>query len=52
MKDYFGGSNGLTGYSSVYKDLNPYSEGIDWGIVRYSRDDLWSVTVGWVPPRP
>ncbi|WP_228943039.1 branched-chain amino acid ABC transporter permease [Nocardioides sp. Leaf374] len=48
MKDYFGGSNGLTGYSSVYKDLNPYSEGIDWGIVRYSRDDLWSVTVGWV----
>lgn len=53
MKDYFGGSNGLNGYSSTYKDLNIYTalgmsrEGIDLGIIRYSRDDLWSITVGW-----
>lgn len=47
MKDTFGGSNGLTGYSSAYKDLNPYSDGLDWGFIRYSRDDLWNITVGW-----
>jgi ABC-type branched-subunit amino acid transport system permease subunit len=47
MKDTFGGSNGLTGFSRTYKDLNPYADGIDWGFIRYSRDDLWSVTVGW-----
>ncbi|WP_182526394.1 branched-chain amino acid ABC transporter permease [Nocardioides dongkuii] len=47
LKDQFGGSNGLTGYSRTYKDFNPYSEGIDWGFIRYSRDDLWNVTVGW-----
>jgi ABC-type branched-subunit amino acid transport system permease subunit len=47
-KDTFGGSNGLTGYSKTYKDLNPYSGGIDWGFIRYSQDDLWSVTVGWI----
>lgn len=47
MKDAFGGSNGLTGYSSAYKDLNPYSDGLDWGFIRYSRDDLWNITVGW-----
>ncbi|WP_122817263.1 branched-chain amino acid ABC transporter permease [Nocardioides pantholopis] len=47
MKDTFGGSNGLTGYSSAYKDLNPYSEGLDLGAISFSRDDLWNVTVGW-----
>ncbi|GAA4805746.1 branched-chain amino acid ABC transporter permease [Nocardioides caeni] len=47
MKESFGGSNGLTGYSKPYKDLNPYDGGLDLGIIRFSRDDLWSVTVGW-----
>ncbi|WP_166139704.1 branched-chain amino acid ABC transporter permease [Nocardioides ochotonae] len=47
MKDQFGGSNGLTGYSQVYKDLNPYSEGIDLGLISFSRGDLWNITVGW-----
>jgi branched-chain amino acid transport system permease protein len=47
LKDTFGGSNGFTGYSGTYKDLNPYSDGIDWGFIRYGRDDLWNITVGW-----
>ncbi|WP_244927629.1 branched-chain amino acid ABC transporter permease [Nocardioides sp. W7] len=46
-KEVFGGSNGLTGYSSVYRDLNPYSDGIDLGFISYRRDDLWNITVGW-----
>lgn len=47
-KDVFGGSNGLTGYSKPYKDLNPFDSGLDIGIIRLSRDDLWSTVVGWV----
>jgi len=47
MKEQFGGSNGITGYASTYKDLNPYGGELDLGIIRFSRDDLWSVTVGW-----
>lgn len=47
FKDTFGGSNGLTGYAKTYKDMNPYNSELDLGFVRFSRDDLWSVTVGW-----
>ena len=46
-KDVFGGSNGLTGYARPYKELNPYDGGLDVGLFSFSRDDLWSVTVGW-----
>jgi neutral amino acid transport system permease protein len=47
FKDTFGGSNGLTGFAKTYKDLNPYGGGLDIGVVSFSRDDLWSITVGW-----
>lgn len=46
-KDTFGGSNGLTGFAGTYKDLNPYNDGINIGVVSFSRNDLWSITVGW-----
>ena len=47
-KDWFGGSNGLTGFSGPFRDLNPYDSGLDLGIGSWSRSDLWSMTVGWV----
>ncbi|KAA1417871.1 branched-chain amino acid ABC transporter permease [Nocardioides humilatus] len=47
FKEQFGGSNGITGYAKTYKDMNPYSGELDLGILRFSKDDLWSVTVGW-----
>jgi ABC-type branched-subunit amino acid transport system permease subunit len=46
-KDVFGGSNGLNGYAGTYQDLNPYNGGLDLGVVSFSRNDLWSITVGW-----
>jgi branched-chain amino acid transport system permease protein len=46
-KDVFGGSNGLTGFARTFQDLNPYSGGLDLGIVSFRRGDLWSLTVGW-----
>ena len=47
FKDTFGGSNGLTGFSSSYRDLNPFNSGIDLGFVSFRRGDLWNITVGW-----
>ncbi|VXB99822.1 branched-chain amino acid ABC transporter permease [Aeromicrobium sp. 9AM] len=47
FKDTFGGSNGLTGFASTYRDLNPYNSGLDIGVVSFSVNDLWSITVGW-----
>ncbi|MDR6119239.1 ABC-type branched-subunit amino acid transport system permease subunit [Aeromicrobium sp. SORGH_AS981] len=47
-KDVFGGSNGLTGFAKTFQDLNPYSGGVDFGVVRFRQDDLWSLTVGWI----
>ncbi|EFQ83814.1 branched-chain amino acid ABC transporter, permease protein [Aeromicrobium marinum DSM 15272] len=48
MSDTLGGSNGLTGYASTFQDLNPYTTGLDLGIVSFRRGDLWSLTVGWI----
>jgi neutral amino acid transport system permease protein len=53
FKDTFGGSNGLTGFVKPYQDLNPYSDGFNlhigsFGIVSFSKNDLWSITVGWI----
>lgn len=47
FKGTFGGSNGLTGFARPYQNLNPYGSGLDLGIVSFSRNDLWSITVGW-----
>ncbi len=47
FKGLFGGSNGLNGYVGEFQALNPYDGGLDIGIGSWSRNDLWSMTVGW-----
>ncbi|MGA8988675.1 branched-chain amino acid ABC transporter permease [Aeromicrobium sp.] len=47
FKDTFGGSNGLNGFVGPYQSLNPYNKGMDFQIFSFSRNDLWSITVGW-----
>lgn len=47
-KDWFGGSNGLTGFVKPFRDMNPYGSGLNLGIGSWSRNDLWSMTVGWI----
>ncbi|MDQ3155601.1 MAG: branched-chain amino acid ABC transporter permease [Actinomycetota bacterium] len=46
--DTLGGSNGLNGYAGTFQDLNPYNGPLDLGIFSFSRNDAWSITVGWV----
>ncbi|MRJ77745.1 branched-chain amino acid ABC transporter permease [Aeromicrobium sp. SMF47] len=47
FKSTFGGSNGLNGFVGPYQKLNPYDDGLSLGVVSFSRNDLWSITVGW-----
>lgn len=46
--DITGGPFGLQDVASDFYALNPFSEGIDFGAFRYSANQLFSLTVGWV----
>lgn len=45
--DFTRGSQGIAGFAGPFHDLNPYGSGIDWGVIRLSRADVWSASVGW-----
>lgn len=48
FSDTFGGQDGLTNFIGGFRELNPYSGGIDIGIASWSAYDSWVMTVGWV----
>lgn len=48
FKEIFGGSDGLTRFGDGFYALNPFGSGLDIGPLRFSRNDLWIVLVGWV----
>ncbi|TYL45848.1 branched-chain amino acid ABC transporter permease [Nocardioides sp. BGMRC 2183] len=43
-KDYFHARDGVSGFTSGFRNANPYSE----GMLGFSRNDLWVMTVGWL----
>lgn len=47
LRDVTGGSNGITGFSGPFYALNPFSGGLDLGIVEFTRPELWAMIVGW-----
>lgn len=49
MREYLGGSDGITGkFGSAFFDLNPFPNGLDTPIIRFTPNDLWVVVVGWL----
>ncbi len=50
LEDRLGGTDGLQQYSESFFDLNPYSEGKEYGLlgIDFSARDTWVITVGWV----
>lgn len=48
LRDIFGGSDGINAFASEFYSYNPYSEGLRWGPLNFSQNDLWVVTVGWI----
>ena len=48
LDDYFGGASGITGkYAVDWFALNPFPEGLDLGLIRYSGNDFWIFLTGW-----
>lgn len=49
LLEYFGGQDGLTGFSASFRALNPFSDSVGIpGVVEWSRNDAWVMVVGWV----
>lgn len=48
LLEYFGGQDGLTGFSATFRELNPFTGpvGID-GVVSWRANDAWVMLVGW-----
>jgi ABC-type branched-subunit amino acid transport system permease subunit len=47
LRDTFGGSDGLTGFSSTFFDLNPYTGPVGFGPWTFGARTGWVLTVGW-----
>ncbi len=45
---YFGGQDGLTGFSNTFRSLNPFNGPLDLGIVSWRAYDAWVLVVGWI----
>ena len=45
---YFGGQDGLTGFSGTFRQLNPFTAPLDLGIVSWRPYDAWVMVVGWI----
>ena len=49
FSDTFGGQDGITDFIGGFRALNPYTESVGIpGLVTWSANDFWVMTVGWV----
>jgi branched-chain amino acid transport system permease protein len=48
LRETFGGSNGLSGFSNGFFDLNPYTDDVGFGPFTFDNRSAWVITVGWV----
>jgi neutral amino acid transport system permease protein len=48
LRDTFGGSGGISGFSNDFYALNPYDDRVGFGPFEFGPRDGWVLTVGWV----
>ena len=50
LEEKLGGTDGLQQYSESFFDLNPYTDGKEYGLlgVEFGARDTWVITVGWI----
>ena len=47
FREIFGGSDGINSFAADFNALNPFSSGVTFGPVAFSKDELWMTVVGW-----
>ncbi|ROR91427.1 branched-chain amino acid ABC transporter permease [Nocardioides aurantiacus] len=47
FREYFRGKDGVTGFADGFRGLNPLPE-YDGFFLTYSRNELWTIIVGWI----
>jgi ABC-type branched-subunit amino acid transport system permease subunit len=47
LLEYFGGQDGLTGFSGAFRSMNPFSGPLDIGVTSWRANDAWVMVVGW-----
>jgi neutral amino acid transport system permease protein len=47
LRDTFGGSGGISGFSTDFYALNPYDDRVGFGPFNFGPRDAWVLTVGW-----
>ena len=49
FKQYFGGSDGINGFSLQFRELSPFDPGVQYGVkpFQYSGYTVWTLLVGW-----
>jgi neutral amino acid transport system permease protein len=48
LRDTFGGSGGISGFSNDFYALNPYDDRVGIGPLTFGPRDAWVLTVGWI----
>jgi branched-chain amino acid transport system permease protein len=48
LLEYFGGQDGVTGFTESFRSLNPFAGPLDLGIVSWRAYDAWVMLVGWL----
>ncbi|MFI1987975.1 branched-chain amino acid ABC transporter permease [Actinoplanes sp. NPDC020271] len=48
LSEWTGGSDGLQRFSDDFYAMNPYSKGLEIGVVSFDSRELWVMTVGWI----
>ncbi|BCY06686.1 branched-chain amino acid ABC transporter permease [Actinoplanes sp. L3-i22] len=48
LSEWTGGSDGLQRFSDDFYAMNPYSKGLEIGVVSFDNRELWVMTVGWL----
>jgi neutral amino acid transport system permease protein len=48
LRDTFGGSSGITGFSNDFYALNPYTGEVGFGPFVFGARNAWVLTVGWI----
>ncbi|MGH3355428.1 MAG: branched-chain amino acid ABC transporter permease [Nocardioidaceae bacterium] len=48
LRPWFGGKDGRQGFADPLRQLNPFTDRVDLGIIDFSPYEFWVMTIGWI----